>query len=254
MKLTVCPFSVVVFVGTSLWYIQQLKKKQQHQDNNKSIIMIDNKTNNNISIDVIFVLGGPGVGKGTQCQLVEARLSIYNVLYKHLSAGDLLRAERSNVNSTHGKQINDCISAGILVPSIITCQLIQNAMNEYIQTIIKDESTSIHITFLIDGFPRSADNAKVWNDSNIGKTLLIRNVLNFICPQEITMGRLIYRGQSTGRADDLNINIIRNRIQTFDIETKPVIEYYKNETLIPVYNISTDQSVEHVYQSILQYL
>lgn len=242
MKLTVCPFSVVVFIGTSMWYVQQLRKKRQQKNYDH--------VPNNIKQEVIFVLGGPGVGKGTQCQLVQQRLSSKNTMYIHLSAGDLLRAERSKPDSIVAKQINDCISSGQLVPSIITCQLIQNAMKESINNLHQ----TMQVTFLIDGFPRSADNAKVWNETPMGQMISIKCIWYFICPEEITIGRLIQRGQATGRSDDQNITTIRQRLQTFENETKPIIQFYQNETSIPVHTIPTDQPVDNVYQNVIQFI
>ena len=73
---------------------------------------------------ILFVLGGPGAGKGTQCiNLVKH----YN--YVHLSAGDLLRAER-NSGSKDGEMINDCIKNGKIVAAEVTVRLIEKAINQ----------------------------------------------------------------------------------------------------------------------------
>lgn len=87
---------------------------------------------------VVFVLGGPGSGKGTQCALVASKYH-----FEHLSAGDLLRAERKKDTET-ARVINSCISEGRLVPSEVTTGLLATA-------ITNSESKN----FLIDGFPRS---------------------------------------------------------------------------------------------------
>ena len=71
--------------------------------------------------NVIFVLGGPGAGKGTQCTRI-----VKNFGYVHLSAGDLLRAERQRPGSKVGEQIEDHIRKGTIVPVEITCTLIEN--------------------------------------------------------------------------------------------------------------------------------
>ncbi|CAF3642415.1 unnamed protein product [Rotaria sp. Silwood1] len=74
-----------------------------------------------IKPNVIFVLGGPGAGKGTQC----ARISeTYD--YVHLSAGELLREEAAKPDSTLGKEINEHIKNGSIVPVAITCKLLEN--------------------------------------------------------------------------------------------------------------------------------
>jgi hypothetical protein len=74
--------------------------------------------------NVLFVLGGPGAGKGTQC----TRL-VQNFGYVHLSAGDLLRAERQRPGSKVGEEIEDHIRKGSIVPVEITCTLLENVNN-----------------------------------------------------------------------------------------------------------------------------
>jgi len=99
---------------------------------------------------VIFVLGGPGAGKGTQCVRISKTFG-----YVHLSAGDLLREEAAKTDSTLGQQINDHIKNGSIVPVAITCKLLENAMIA---------SGKDH--FLIDGFPRNQDNVDGWEKNN----------------------------------------------------------------------------------------
>lgn len=77
---------------------------------------------------VIFVLGAPGSGKGTQCANI---VSDYN--YVHLSAGDLLRAERNRPGAELAQTIEDHIRAGQIIPVAVTCSLIERAMNEQMQ-------------------------------------------------------------------------------------------------------------------------
>merc|ERR1712110_602834 len=93
--------------------------------------------------NVIFVLGGPGAGKGTQCQNLVDKHN-----FVHLSAGDLLRAERKNPESKHGQLIENLIVQGKIVPVEITCTLLENAMNK---SMLEENK----FDFLIDGFPRS---------------------------------------------------------------------------------------------------
>lgn len=77
---------------------------------------------------VVFVLGAPGAGKGTQCSKIVDEYG-----YVHLSAGDLLREERQRAGSEYGELIEDCIRNGKIVPVEVTCSLIDNAMNKIIQ-------------------------------------------------------------------------------------------------------------------------
>lgn len=87
---------------------------------------------------MVFVLGGPGAGKGTQCALLASRFG-----YRHLSAGDLLREERQRPGSEYGELINTYIRSGKIVPMHITIGLLERAM-----------VASGRAKFLIDGFPR----------------------------------------------------------------------------------------------------
>ena len=91
-------------------------------------------------VTVLFVLGGPGAGKGTQC----ANL-VRDYGFCHLSAGDLLRAEQDREGSEFGAMIKDYIRNGQIVPMEVTIQLLENAMKEDMK---KHHSKSL---FLIDG-------------------------------------------------------------------------------------------------------
>jgi UMP-CMP kinase len=90
-------------------------------------------------VTVIFVLGGPGAGKGTQCTKL---VSDYG--FKHLSAGDLLREEQDRVGSEFGEMIKTYIKEGTIVPMEVTIQLLENAMKAAMDTEGKK-------LFLIDG-------------------------------------------------------------------------------------------------------
>lgn len=94
-------------------------------------------------ITVVFLLGGPGSGKGTQSELI-----VRDYGFKHLSAGDLLREERLRQGSPYGELIEDFIREGVIIPMEITITLLENAMVK----AIEDEKTKM---FLIDGKSRS---------------------------------------------------------------------------------------------------
>lgn len=98
--------------------------------------------------EVLFILGGPGAGKGTLCRYINQEYG-----YAHLSAGDLLREERKKPNSKYAELIEDYIRNGKILPVAITCSLLDHAMQI---------SDSPHKRFLIDGFPRNQDNIDGW--------------------------------------------------------------------------------------------
>ena len=74
---------------------------------------------------VLFVLGGPGAGKGTQCEKITEEFP-----FLHLSAGDLLRKEKANSDSENGKLIQECIAEGKIVPVAVTVDLLLKAMSK----------------------------------------------------------------------------------------------------------------------------
>ncbi|KRT78843.1 hypothetical protein AMK59_7303 [Oryctes borbonicus] len=164
---------------------------------------------------VIFVLGGPGAGKGTQCQNIVKEYG-----FVHLSAGDLLREERRNPNSEYGELIENYIREGLIVPVDITCSLLERAMHQ-----------SSKDSFLIDGFPRNQDNFDGWKRRMSEKVDLLF-VLFFDCPLEICTERCLRRGaEGSGRADD-NVESLKKRFNTYQQETKPVIDYYSSLNLV----------------------
>merc|ERR1711881_701936 len=136
--------------------------------------------------NVVFVLGAPGAGKGTQCQRIVEKFG-----YVHLSAGDLLRAERKTPGSEHGQVIEEHIVNGTIVPVAITCSLLERAMKE-----------SEKNDFLIDGFPRNEDNLQGWNEA-VGDKVNLRFVLFLDCSENTCIERCLKRGAAgSGRSDD----------------------------------------------------
>jgi UMP-CMP kinase len=151
---------------------------------------------------VVFVLGGPGAGKGTQC----ARL-VEEFGFVHLSAGDLLREERAR-GGPAAEQIEDCIKNGKIVPVEVTVALLQAAM-----------ARSGASKFLVDGFPRNWDNVSGWQRV-VGDSAVVEAVLHYDVPDDIMTARLLERGKSSGRADD-NEESIRKRLVTYREQTLP---------------------------------
>jgi UMP-CMP kinase len=278
MPIRVCPLSVVVFVSTAAWYtyrLQQQQQKERHLEAEQLLSSTSSSSSSStVTLYVVFVLGGPGSGKGTQCTLLSQRLK--NPSYIHFSAGDLLRTARQDCTNPYSSIINDKISVGQIVPSTVTCGLLQQAMKDaYMRTGITH--------FLIDGYPRNQENVDVWNDTirssmnntnnnndsnsktnddsiipsaSSSSSLLpsfnidLKFVLYYECPEEVLIGRLLSRGQTSGRSDDRNLDVIRLRIQTYHQESYPIICLYQ-QSMIPnhqVITIRADQSMENVYR------
>jgi len=182
--------------------------------------------------NVVFVLGGPGSGKGTQCARISEQFK-----WAHLSAGDLLRAERAK-GSELGEQIDHHIKNGTIVPVEVTCSLLENAM-----VASKDVTND----FLIDGFPRNKDNLDGWHRQMSSKTD-VKFTLFFDCTEEICTERCLQRGMAgSGRTDD-NIESLRKRFVTNKESTMPIVKHFEEKGLLRT--IDATQSPDDVFEKV----
>ncbi|CAI9095506.1 OLC1v1031473C11 [Oldenlandia corymbosa var. corymbosa] len=139
-------------------------------------------------IKVVFVMGGPGSGKGTQCSKIVQEFG-----YTHLSAGDLLRDEVKS-GSENGAMIHDLMNEGKLVASDVIVRLIVKAIQE-----------TDNDKFLLDGFPRNEDNLKAFE--NLTK-IEPDFVLYLDCPEEEMIKRVLSRNQvSSGLVHVLQFSV-----------------------------------------------
>ncbi|MCO5560034.1 hypothetical protein L7F22_013640 [Adiantum nelumboides] len=174
---------------------------------------------------VVFVLGGPGSGKGTQCAKI-----VKNYGFTHLSAGDHLRAEISS-GSQYGAMIQKTIKEGKIVPSEVTVKLLLKAMKE-----------SGNDKFLIDGFPRNEENRSAF-EAITG--IEPEFVLFCDCTEEEMERRLMNRNQ--GRVDD-NIDTIKKRFKVFVESSLPVVEFFKEKGKLR--KIDATRDIENVFRSL----
>ncbi|KAF8038315.1 hypothetical protein BT93_B0989 [Corymbia citriodora subsp. variegata] len=174
---------------------------------------------------VVFVLGGPGSGKGTQCAKIVQHFG-----FAHISTGDLLRDE-SRSGSETGNMIESIMKEGKMVPAEVTIKLLQKAMQE-----------SGNDKLLIDGFPRNEENRAAYEAVIKIEPKL---VLFLDCSEEEMERRLLNRNQ--GRLDD-NIETMRKRFKVFKESTLPVIEYYNSKG--KVRKIDAGKPAEEVFEDI----
>ncbi|KAH9860750.1 bifunctional uridylate/adenylate kinase [Plenodomus biglobosus] len=184
-------------------------------------------------VTVIFVLGGPGAGKGTQCQNL---VSDYG--FKHLSAGDLLREEQDRPGSEFGEMIKTYIKEGTIVPMEVTIQLLENAMKASI-----DSGSNEKKLFLIDGFPRKLDQAHAFERTVCPSKF----TLFFDCSEAVMEKRLLHRGETSGRADD-NLESIKKRFRTFVETSMPVVKEFESQGR--VVKVNAERSPEEVYRDV----
>jgi len=175
------------------------------------------------------VLGGPGSGKGTNC----ARI-VENFGFVHLSAGDLLRAERES-GSALAEMINNFIREGKIVPAEVTVRLLKQAM-----------ANSGGKKFLVDGFPRDMMNLECWQ-KEMQYTANVKFLLFLDCPQEIMTARLLERGKTSGRNDD-NEDSIKKRFTTYEQSTRPIIDYFRREG--KVRQVDANRDIEDVFADV----
>jgi len=215
--------------------------KQEDHASSTAVSTAEGATKNPIfekeKVTVIFVLGGPGAGKGTQCSLLVEKYE-----FCHLSAGDLLRAEQDRPDSQYGELIRTCIREGKIVPSEVTIKLLENAMRAAVQS--KSGSGPGWVDgkgrFLIDGFPRKMDQAISFEEDVCLSSL----VLFFTTDEETMLKRLLIRSETSGREDD-NVESIKKRFVTYKETTMPVIQHY--EKLGKVAEIDSSPAVDEVH-------
>lgn len=187
--------------------------------------------------NVVFVLGGPGAGKGTMCELAQAQLG-----WTHLSVGDLLREEHEEGGCT-AATIQEFIATGKLVPNEIVVRLLNDTMEMVTRTTGKTN-------FLLDGFPRSLDNLEGWYQI-FGRDSELPKMLYFECPCDVLEDRILSRAKYTGRVDD-NVTSMKIRFDTFKAETLPTVELFKNQE--KCVEIDTSQSRQAVYALVTDHL
>ncbi|GGB71309.1 adenylate kinase [Flavobacterium suaedae] len=161
----------------------------------------------------IVLFGKPGAGKGTQAEFLKTR---YNLT--HISTGDVFRYNLKNETEL-GKQAKVYIDRGDLVPDEITINMLKDEVE-------KNTDTK---GFLFDGFPRTIDQAKALDEFFESKGWNLTATVALEADDEILVQRLLERGKTSGRADDQDEKLIRNRYQEYNEKTAPLIDYYKKQ-------------------------
>lgn len=181
---------------------------------------------------VLFIVGGPGSGKGTQCAKIVEKFG-----FCHLSSGDLLREEVAS-GSERGAKLKDVMARGELVSMDDVLQLMCDAMKKKI---------SETKCFLIDGYPRELEQGTRFEKEIVPCV----GVLYFDVSDETMTSRLLKRGETSGRVDD-NEETIKKRLQTFHNQTKPVIDYYSQKD--KVCKIPAEGSEKDIFAEVEKYV
>jgi adenylate kinase len=156
----------------------------------------------------VILLGPPGAGKGTQAVQLAEKLGV-----PHISTGELFRHNISE-GTPLGLRAKEYLDAGELVPTSLTNDLVDDRLN----------ASDTNAGFILDGFPRTIDQAKALHDMLERRGLKLDAVLELRVPEEVLVERLAARG----RADDTE-DVIRNRFRVYRDETAPLLDYYEHE-------------------------
>jgi adenylate kinase len=207
----------------------------------------------------VVLLGAPGAGKGTQCKSIVAR---YELL--HLSSGDILRQERAE-GSELGKKAQGYMDSGALVPDEIIIEMMAKAIGK-----------APAAGFVLDGFPRTLDQAVELDKALVASGQKIDAVLNLEIDDNVVTKRITGRRscpecgavyhienlkpktegicdndgtELVQRSDDTE-EVLANRLETYHQQTEPLVDYYKNNGT--VYNFEADRNPEDVRVSIFE--
>ena len=158
----------------------------------------------------LVLLGPPGAGKGTQASILSDKLGV-----PHISTGDLFRANIGEGTSL-GVEAKEYIDAGRLVPTEVTARMVEARLEE------SDAANG----FLLDGFPRTVEQAEILEELLRKKGVALDGVLNFQVDEDVVVERMLARG----REDD-NEETIRTRLGVYRNETAPLIDHYGDEII-----------------------
>jgi adenylate kinase len=204
---------------------------------------------------ILVFLGPPGAGKGTQAKLLSQRMG-----FLHLSTGDLLREAVKN-QTPLGKKAKEYMDRGELVPDGLIVQLIE-------ETMPKDGNV------ILDGFPRTVNQALALEEMLKGKGEKISKVLFFDVPDEVIIDRLSGRrvcskcgavyhvkynppkvegmcdlcGGSLVQRDDDREEVVKKRLEVYRKQTQPLIEFYQDRGII--YRLDAEKGVEELFEEV----
>lgn len=159
----------------------------------------------------IVLFGPPGSGKGTQAEKI---ISKYHLV--HLSTGDMLRAEIA-AKTKLGLEAKMLMDKGELVPDGVVIGMIENKLS--LNQAAKG--------FVFDGFPRTVKQAEALDELLLKHNAPIKIVLSLYVSEEELTKRILHRGQTSGRADDQNKAIVKNRVAEYRTKTEPLAKYYQ---------------------------
>lgn len=180
----------------------------------------------------LILFGPPGSGKGTQSEKLIVKYGL-----KHLSTGDLLRSEIAQ-QSQLGMEAKNFMDKGQLVPDEVVIGMISSAI----------ENNPTVKGFLFDGFPRTSAQAAALDQLMELKNTAIKMMLAMEVGEKELMSRLLKRGETSGRSDDTNEEVVKARIIEYHNKTAAVADYYNQFN--KVVTIKGEGTVEDIFNAL----
>jgi len=179
----------------------------------------------------LILFGPPGAGKGTQAIKIAEKYG-----WVHVSTGDILRAEVSR-GTTLGFKVKAVMESGILVSDELLIEIMESVFR-------KNSSAG---GFVLDGFPRTLNQAKELDGMLVKLGTKVSLVLSLDVDEEELVKRLLKRAQKQGRKDDTE-EVIKNRLVQYHQHTKPLIEYYLEKKLLK--NVMGVGSIDDIFETL----
>lgn len=210
----------------------------------------------------LLLMGPPGAGKGTQAALLVEKYKI-----PHISTGDIFRAAVKN-GTELGKKAKACMDQGALVPDDITIGIVKERLQE----------DDVKVGFMLDGFPRTLAQAQAFEEVLKELNIKLTCVLDISVDNAILVDRAVGRrickqcgatyhikskptkkenvcdicgGETYQRADDCE-ETIKNRLAVYEMQTKPLIDFYKNLDANLYCQVDGNQSMDKVFEDVVK--
>tara|TARA_B100001123_G_scaffold406481_1_gene497783 strand:- start:1035 stop:1604 length:570 start_codon:yes stop_codon:yes gene_type:complete len=186
---------------------------------------------------IVTVFGPPGAGKGTQAKFISEKLDIV-----HLSTGDVLRDQLKN-RSKLSLELQEVIDSGQLVSDKILNQIVLKRISQ--KDCIKG--------FIFDGYPRTIFQAHFIEEYFFKNNLFFDYFIEIYLENKTIINRITSRFLTESRADDSE-KIISTRIDEYNKETRPVLEYYKKQYSSIYHIVNGDQEIDKINSILLRIL
>ena len=184
----------------------------------------------------IVLFGPPGSGKGTQAEKLVAKYGI-----DHISTGEIIRQEIA-AGSELGVEVQGFIEKGMLAPDELVIRIIKS----YIQSHTHSKGN------IYDGFPRTIPQAEAFDEMLKTNGQAVTLMVSLDVPDEELIDRLLIRGKDSGRADDSDVEVIKNRICVYKEQTAVVADYYAGQgKYFPIHGLG---SIDEVFARIVEVL